>query len=257
MPGTVNTSARRSSNRKAVAGPRPSTPTSANVFATPGRLPAAPAEHRIEVRIRGAETGEYRWFYVHALPQRGADGRVVRWFGTCTDIDDRKRAEEALRYSEERLRQLVALMPPPFTLAMSMAGLPSTTAGPVEIWGREPGPNERFCGAYRRLVAGRDADAARSDADGPLRSQGPVGTATWPSSSSGRRDPRVGEREHRARLSTPKGNGSVRSTSSRTSPNASGPKRHCAVGGTLASPLPPRGRSPGGRAPAHCPRAAR
>ena len=54
----------------------------------------AGTEHRVEVRIRGAKTGEYRWFHVHALPQRDADGQVVRWFGTCTDIDDRKRAED-------------------------------------------------------------------------------------------------------------------------------------------------------------------
>ncbi len=59
------------------------------------------AEHRVECRIREGKTGQYRWFHVHAVPQRDAGGRIVRWYGTCTDIDDRKQAEEALRDSAE------------------------------------------------------------------------------------------------------------------------------------------------------------
>jgi PAS domain S-box-containing protein len=51
--------------------------------------------------------GVYRWYIGQALPQRGANGQIVKWFGTCTDIDDRKRAEEALRRSEARLRLFV------------------------------------------------------------------------------------------------------------------------------------------------------
>lgn len=40
--------------------------------------------------------GEYRWHLVRGQPLRGADGSVQRWFGTCTDIDDQKAAEESL-----------------------------------------------------------------------------------------------------------------------------------------------------------------
>jgi PAS domain S-box-containing protein len=65
------------------------------------------AEYRIEYRIRNSKTGEYRWFIGHALPQREPGGRVVRWFGTCTDIDERKRAERELRESEEQFRLLL------------------------------------------------------------------------------------------------------------------------------------------------------
>jgi len=50
-------------------------------------------EYRIEYRIRRAD-GQYRWHIGHALPLRNDAGSIVRWFGTCTDIDDRKRAEE-------------------------------------------------------------------------------------------------------------------------------------------------------------------
>jgi PAS domain S-box-containing protein len=49
-----------------------------------------------EVRLRAAD-GEYRWFFTRALPMKGQDGRTVRWFGTCTDIDRQKSGEEALR----------------------------------------------------------------------------------------------------------------------------------------------------------------
>ena len=47
-----------------------------------------------EYRIRRAD-GVYRWHLARSLPARGPDGEVAGWVGTCTDIDDRKRAEDA------------------------------------------------------------------------------------------------------------------------------------------------------------------
>ncbi len=57
-----------------------------------------------EARFRCAVTGEYRWFLRRAAPLRDAHGKVVRWYGILTDIEDRKRAEE----EREKLRQLEA-----------------------------------------------------------------------------------------------------------------------------------------------------
>jgi PAS domain S-box-containing protein len=57
-----------------------------------------------EVRIRGKD-GNYRWFMIRLNPLRDEQGRVLRWYGTRTDIEDRKRAEEALRQSETKLRR--------------------------------------------------------------------------------------------------------------------------------------------------------
>ena len=54
----------------------------------------------LEHRIRGAD-GRYRWFQVRGLPVRDESGRIVKWIGTCTDIDDQKRTEEALRQAKE------------------------------------------------------------------------------------------------------------------------------------------------------------
>jgi PAS domain S-box-containing protein len=50
----------------------------------------------MEYPIRGAD-GKYRWFLTRVNPVRDRHGRVVRWFGTNTDVDQVKRAEQALR----------------------------------------------------------------------------------------------------------------------------------------------------------------
>jgi hypothetical protein len=54
----------------------------------------------LETRIRRYD-GEYRWFLIRVVPQLDADGNVVGWFATNTDIEDRKRAEKKL-LEEER-----------------------------------------------------------------------------------------------------------------------------------------------------------
>src|ERR1700677_2217767 len=63
-----------------------------------------PFEH--EVRLRRTADGQYRWFLVRGMPLRDAHGEVLKWYGIATDIEDRKRAEEALRNSEERWRSV-------------------------------------------------------------------------------------------------------------------------------------------------------
>src|SRR5438105_1832860 len=48
--------------------------------------------------------GEYRWFLFRGVPLRDEQGNIVKWYGSSTDIEDRKRAEEVLRESEQRFR---------------------------------------------------------------------------------------------------------------------------------------------------------
>ena len=59
--------------------------------------------------IRGHD-GQYRWFLSRALPIRGADGRIVRWFGTNTDVTDQRRLEAALAESNERKDAFLATL---------------------------------------------------------------------------------------------------------------------------------------------------
>ncbi len=64
--------------------------------------------HETEVRLRRGQDGAYRWHLNRTSPMRDADGQIVQWFGTATDIDDQKRARETALRSEQRYRSLVA-----------------------------------------------------------------------------------------------------------------------------------------------------
>src|ERR1700733_4925101 len=57
----------------------------------------------LEARLRRFD-GEYRWFLFRAEPLHDEAGNITKWYGSATDIEDRKRAEEALRESEQRFR---------------------------------------------------------------------------------------------------------------------------------------------------------
>lgn len=56
----------------------------------------------LEARLRRFD-GEYRWFLFRAEPLHGEAGNILKWYGSSTDIEDRKRAEEELRRSESKL----------------------------------------------------------------------------------------------------------------------------------------------------------
>ncbi|MBK0393877.1 ATP-binding protein [Ramlibacter algicola] len=59
-----------------------------------------------EFRVRNARDGVYRWWLTRAVPIRDDRGRVVRWYGTSTDIDDFKRNAEALAQAHAALQQV-------------------------------------------------------------------------------------------------------------------------------------------------------
>jgi len=54
-----------------------------------------------------SKSGEYRWFLSRALPIFDAEGKVVRWFGTNTDITEQRQLEQALRESRDQLERTV------------------------------------------------------------------------------------------------------------------------------------------------------
>ncbi|HLM69174.1 MAG TPA: PAS domain S-box protein, partial [Longimicrobium sp.] len=101
--------------------------------------------YSIEYRFKGRD-GVYRWFLGQALPFRDEDGRILRWFGTCTDIHDQKEA------AQERDRLIAAL-----DVERSRLGEVFREAPALILVTR--GPEHRIEMAnppYRRLVGGRD-----------------------------------------------------------------------------------------------------
>ena len=76
--------------------------------------------YEIEYRLKRGADGVYRWHLGSALPMRDENNRIVKWFGTCTDIDDYKQAQTALQQQtiaikngQKWLEEVLNLMPIP------------------------------------------------------------------------------------------------------------------------------------------------
>ena len=67
------------------------------------------APYDLEYRIKAAD-GTYRWFKVRGTPIRDQQGEIVRWFGTCTDIEDQKQAEAALQAADRKKNEFLAML---------------------------------------------------------------------------------------------------------------------------------------------------
>ncbi|MCI0462825.1 MAG: PAS domain-containing protein [Gemmataceae bacterium] len=60
----------------------------------------------VEYRLKRAADGVYRWFLARGRPLRNREGRVVKWFGMLTDIEDQKQSEKVLRRQNALVRLL-------------------------------------------------------------------------------------------------------------------------------------------------------
>jgi len=67
------------------------------------------AVYERQLRLRH-EAGDHRWVLVRALPLRDADGRVLQWLGTCTDIEEQKRNEARLEEADRRKDEFLAML---------------------------------------------------------------------------------------------------------------------------------------------------
>jgi len=108
-----------------------------------------------EARYRRAGDGEYRWFLVRGVPLRDQHANIVRWYGTLTDIEDRKRAEEALRRSQFYISegQRVAHMG---SWAFNAAGFEYWSSELFRIHGLEPSGEPPTVEEYLALVHPED-----------------------------------------------------------------------------------------------------
>ncbi len=61
--------------------------------------------YQIEFRLFDRKTDRHCWHLVRALATRDDTGRIVKWYGTCTDIEDQKQVEEALRVAKDEAEE--------------------------------------------------------------------------------------------------------------------------------------------------------
>lgn len=71
-----------------------------------GRSVEAGTNYETEYRLRSAE-GTYRWFRARAVPIRNDQGKIVKWYGTCSDIHDSKVLEQSIRDNAVELEKIV------------------------------------------------------------------------------------------------------------------------------------------------------
>jgi PAS domain S-box-containing protein len=60
--------------------------------------------YQIEYRLKNSMTGGYRWFLGLALPVRDQQGEIIKWFGSCTDLDDQKHLSEKIECQNDELK---------------------------------------------------------------------------------------------------------------------------------------------------------
>lgn len=94
--------------------------------------------YQIEYRFKDRHRGGYRWFMGRALPIKNEEGRIVRWFGTCTDIDDVKQAEETLKEVDRRKNEFLA------TLAHELRNPLAPILNAVQLLGLKSPPDPDF-----------------------------------------------------------------------------------------------------------------
>ncbi len=97
--------------------------------------------YEIESRHRRSD-GAYRWFHVRGFPLRGIDGHIVRWCVLQIDIEDRKRAENALRASERNLNLIINTIP-------------------ALVWSARPDGSAEFFNQHFLEYVGLSSDAAQ------------------------------------------------------------------------------------------------
>jgi PAS domain S-box-containing protein len=79
----------------------------------------------IEYRFYSKPRDEYRWFLGRAVPVRDRNGKVIQWVGTCTDIEEQKKAEAALaQLNEERARMIEEVSTPIVPVWRGVLALP-------------------------------------------------------------------------------------------------------------------------------------
>ena len=141
----------------------------------------------IELRLRRFD-GEYRWFLARYEPLRDENGKILNWYGTDTDIEDLKRAEQKLRESEEEFHritdlvaQAIAVLSPDGTLLyMNRAAIEKTGFTVKEYSERFYFSSALFPEDVENLKARRQAGLSRGEPfELEVREKRPGGGYQW------------------------------------------------------------------------------
>src|SRR5712675_1399963 len=108
-----------------------------------------------EARVRRAD-GEYCWWFIRNVPLRDETGKLVRWYGTAIDIQDRKRAEDALRASEASLLEAQRLTRTCSWRHEVLSGKVTVSAEGLAMYGIEPEDDASSADFYFRRMHPHD-----------------------------------------------------------------------------------------------------
>ncbi|HZU28253.1 MAG TPA: PAS domain S-box protein [Bryobacteraceae bacterium] len=117
---------------------------------------------RGEARVRRAD-GQWRWISAHAAPRWSADGEFLGHVGLAMDIHDRREAEQAVRESEQKFRQLAENIKEVFWMT-NASGREILYVSPAyeEVWGQPCAELYRDSSAWMKAIEPADQDAAIS-----------------------------------------------------------------------------------------------
>jgi len=87
--------------------------------------------YEVEYRFKRASDGAYRWHLARAIPVRDAQGKILKWFGTCTDIDDRHRWTQTADF---RARALALLSSASLDYQQALQGLADLAVPELGDW---------------------------------------------------------------------------------------------------------------------------
>jgi PAS domain S-box-containing protein len=110
---------------------------------------ASGGDYEVEFRLRRAD-GAYRWYLARAVAMRDANGEVARWFGTNTDIDDRKRVQDELQERAAYERQLIGIVSHDLRNPINAIGIAAVLLSKADHL------NERQAKAVSRIVSSSD-----------------------------------------------------------------------------------------------------
>lgn len=148
-----------------------------------------------EYRLR-RQDGVYRWFLARVVPQLDESGRLLRWFGTTTDIDDARHATQTLRQADQQKDEFLATLAhelrnplAPIRTAVHLLGRPNadeqTRSRAAEVIGRQVGYMARLLDdlidvariTQRKLVLKKERVQVGSIVDAVLEAARPLADA--------------------------------------------------------------------------------